>query len=124
MASVGETTRLISSEKVEGTSVVDPRGEDLGHISEIMIDKVSGHVGYAVLKYGSFLGLGGSLFAVPWDVLKYDTRRDAYVIGTPVEQLKAAPHYEATNPPDFADRNWNKRIHDYYGSRADWYMGL
>jgi hypothetical protein len=124
MASVGETTRLISSEKVEGTSVVDPKGEDLGHIAEIMIDKVSGKVGYAVLKYGSFLGMGGSLFAVPWDILKYDTRRDAYVIGTPIEQLKAAPSFKESSPPNFEDREWSRKVHDYYGSRADWYMGV
>jgi hypothetical protein len=122
MASVGETARLISSEKVEGTAVVDPKGKNLGHVSEIMIDKVSGKVGYAVLKYGSFLGLGGSLFAVPWDVLKYDTNHDAYVIGLPVEQLKKAPSYDAANPPDFADPKWGRTVHDYYGSRADWYL--
>jgi sporulation protein YlmC with PRC-barrel domain len=122
MTSVGETNRLISSDKVEGTSVIDPKGNNLGHISEIMIDKVSGKVAYAVLKYGSFLGMGGSLFAVPWDVLKYDTRNDSYVIGMPVEQLKAAPSYGEANPPDFADPEWNKEVHDYYRSRADWYM--
>jgi sporulation protein YlmC with PRC-barrel domain len=124
MASVGETTRLISSEKVEGTSVVDTKGNDLGHISEIMIDKVSGKVGYAVLKSGSFLGMGGKLFAVPWDILKYDTREDAYVIGIPSERLKAAPSYDPSNPPNFEDRDWSRKVHDYYGSRADWYMGV
>src|SRR5690349_11128759 len=34
-----ETSRLISSEKVEGTSVENTRGDNLGHIEEIMIDK-------------------------------------------------------------------------------------
>ena len=51
-----ETARLISAEKVEGTPVENPSGESLGHINDIMIDKISGHVGYAVLKYGSFTG--------------------------------------------------------------------
>ncbi|MBV9523578.1 MAG: PRC-barrel domain-containing protein [Alphaproteobacteria bacterium] len=121
MASVGETGRLISSEKVEGTSVVNGKGDDLGHIAEIMIDKISGQVAYAVLKYGSFMGMGGKLFALPWDVLKYDTRHDAYVVDLPEERLQNAPSFDETRRPDFGDRSWNKEIHDYYGSRADWY---
>jgi sporulation protein YlmC with PRC-barrel domain len=60
MAIAGEKGRLISADKVEGTAVVNPKGENLGHISEIMIDKVSGKVAYAVLKYGSVVGLGVS----------------------------------------------------------------
>ena len=37
-----ETSRLISAEKVGGTPVENPQGESLGHINDVMIDKVSG----------------------------------------------------------------------------------
>lgn len=117
-----ETFHLISAEKVAGTPVENPKGESLGHVNDIMIDKLSGHVGYAVLKYGSFLGLGGKLFAVPWDILKYDTRRNAYVIDVPEDRLAKAPSFEEGRWPDMADRTWNQSVHDYYGSRADWYF--
>lgn len=117
-----ETSRLISSEKVTGSTVENTKGDKLGHIEEIMIDKISGRVGYAVLNYGSFLGLGGKLFALPWDTLKYDTARDAYVIGIPEEQLKKAPSFDDAAWPDMGDPTWGKAIHDYYGSRADWYI--
>ena len=49
-----ETTRLIAADKVEGTPVESTNGDSLGHVHDIMIDKISGQVGYAVLKYGSF----------------------------------------------------------------------
>ena len=115
MAITGEKGRLISADKVEGTAVVNPKGENLGHISEIMIDKVSGKVAYAVLKYGSVVGLGGKLFALPWDVLTYDTRYDAYMVDIPAERLEKAPSFDANNPPNMADPSWNKQIRDYYG---------
>ena len=39
------TTRsVISSDKVEGTSVYNPAGDKLGSIDDLMIDKHSGHV--------------------------------------------------------------------------------
>jgi hypothetical protein len=116
-----ETSRLISSEKVAGSKVENPRADGLGTIDEIMIDKSSGKVAYAVLKYGSFLGMGGKLFALPWDLLKYDTSRNAYIIDLPEERLKNAPSFDENDWPDFADRDYDEEIHDYYGSRADWY---
>jgi hypothetical protein len=116
-----ETTRLIAADKVEGTPVESTNGDSLGHIHDIMIDKISGRVGYAVLKYGSFLGLGGKLFALPWDILKYDTRRNAYVVGVPVEKLKSAPSFDENRWPDLGSRAASEQIHDYYGSHADWY---
>ena len=118
---VRETSRLISSEKVTGTSVENTKGDSLGHIEEIMIDKISGQVGYAVLNYGSFLGMGGKLFALPWDILKYDTRRSAYVVGIPEERLKGGPSYDVGTEPNWGDPRYAKELHDYYGSNADWY---
>jgi sporulation protein YlmC with PRC-barrel domain len=121
-SNIDETTRLISSEKVSGTGVENTNGDNLGHIDEIMIDKISGRVAYAVLNYGSFLGLGGKLFAIPWDILKYDTNRSSYVIGIPIEKLKDAPSFDAHDWPNLAEPAYGRRLHDYYGSTADWYL--
>lgn len=121
MGSGTEIGRLISSEKVEGTAVENAKGEDLGSIEEIMIDKVSGQVAYAVLKYGSFLGMGGKLFALPWDQLKYDKSREAYVVNIPQDRLRNAPSFDEDAEPNWSDPAWNKGLHDYYGSRANWY---
>jgi hypothetical protein len=38
--------------------VYNPADEKLGSIKEFMIDMASGHVSYAVLSYGGFLGMG------------------------------------------------------------------
>ena len=65
--------QLISSEDVEGTEVYDNAGKNIGEIDHLMIDKVSGRVGYAVISFGGFMGLGHSHYPVPWGALKYDT---------------------------------------------------
>ena len=121
MTAIGESGRLISTDKVEGTPVVNGQGEDLGHISEIMIDKPTGQVAYAVLKYGSFVGLGGKLFAIPWDILNFDTGKNAYVIDLPEERLKEGPNADSTDRLDLGNFYWNRQVHEYYGSTADWY---
>ena len=48
---------VISSDKVEGTSVYNDAGDKLGSIDDLMIDKRSGQVRYAVMKFGGFLGI-------------------------------------------------------------------
>src|SRR4051812_47349239 len=67
-----ETTDLISSDKVEGTAVYNWAGEKLGSVYNLMIDKRSGHVAYAVMSFGGFLGMGSDYHPLPWDQLSYD----------------------------------------------------
>ncbi len=118
VSGASEAGSLISSKKVEGTSVENPQGENLGSIRDVMIDEISGQVAYAVLKYGSVLGIGGKLFALPWEVLEYDPERDAYIIDLPQDQLRNAPSYEENTQPDWSDPAWNKSVYGYYGSDA------
>ena len=52
------TGDLIASDKVEGTAVYDRNGAKLGSAYVFMVEKRSGHVAYAVLSFGGFLGMG------------------------------------------------------------------
>ena len=67
------TSDVICSDKVEGTSVYNNAGDKLGSIDNLMIDKRSGQVRYAVLEFGGFLGMGTDRYPLPWNLLKYDT---------------------------------------------------
>ena len=69
-----ETDRLISSDKVEGTTVYNRSRDNIGSINHLMIDKVSGQVEYAVMSTGGFLGIGESYSPVPWHALVYESR--------------------------------------------------
>ena len=100
-----ETGSLIAASKVEGTKVYDRQGESLGSIYDVMIDKRSGQVGYAVMSFGGFLGMGESYHPLPWDVLDYDERQDGYVVDLDKERLQNAPHYQATETPDSPPRS-------------------
>jgi hypothetical protein len=52
--------RCISSEDVQGTEVYGADGKHIGEIDHLIIDKISGRVGYAIMSFGGFLGLGHS----------------------------------------------------------------
>ena len=57
MEAVQETGNLIASDKVQGTNVYNTAGESLGAIHDLMIDKPSGKVAYAIMSFGGFLGV-------------------------------------------------------------------
>jgi hypothetical protein len=46
---------LIESDRVEGTTVYDPQGNDIGSIKRLMIEKLSGRVAYASCPSADFL---------------------------------------------------------------------
>jgi hypothetical protein len=114
-----ETGRLISADKVQGTSVRNPEGESLGTIESIMIDKPSGKVAYAVMAFGGILGMGKDRRALPWEVLEYDTDQGAYVLNADPDLLKNGPVYDETST-NWEDRDWGRKVNDYYGVKPSW----
>lgn len=110
-----ETTRLIASNKVEGTAVYNRQGERLGSVYNFMVDKRSGQVEYAVLSFGGFLGIGDSYYPLPWRSLKYDTSQGGYLVDLDKDRLQGAPSYSSSEAPDWSDPSYGRRIDDYYG---------
>ncbi len=109
-----ETATLIASDKVEGTAVFNRRGERLGDVYNFMVDKRSGHVEYAVMSFGGFLGMGESYHPLPWKMLTYDAGIGGYVVDIDKDRLSAAPTYSRTESPIW-DPEYGRRIDDYYG---------
>jgi hypothetical protein len=54
--SSGPAHPLIESDHIEGTAVYDANGQRIGTIKRLVIEKVSGHVAYAITSFGGFPG--------------------------------------------------------------------
>jgi hypothetical protein len=112
---------LIESDRVEGTTVYDPQGNDVGSIKRLMIEKISGRVAYAVMSFGGFLGMGEEEHAVPWSKLTYDPNLGGYRTDITEQQLRGAPTFTRDSDWDWSDRSRERQLHDYY--RAPYYWG-
>ena len=115
-----ETMSLISSGKVTGTSVYNTSGDALGTIHDVMMDKQSGKIAYAVMSFGGFLGMGERYHPIPWNTLKYDTRQGGYVVGLTQAQLEDAPTFGADEKPAWGARRYEKGIYDYSNVPPYW----
>lgn len=124
MATLDDTTnpsgRLIGADQVQGTVVYNLAGEKLGSVEDVMLDKVSGRVAYAVLSFGGFLGIGDRFYPLPWEKLRYDTERGGYVVDIDRSMLEGAPSYAEDEVVSWDDRAWGERVAGHYGARPFW----
>jgi hypothetical protein len=111
---IDETSRLIASNKVEGTAVYGSDGHRLGSIYNFMVDKRSGKVEYAVMRYGGMLGMGGRYYPLPWDILTYDTDEGGYRIRMTERDLEDAPSFDRDTEPQF-NRSYGEHVNSWYG---------
>ncbi len=109
------THDVISSDRVEGTSVYNTAGDKLGSIDDLMIDKRSGQVRYAALEFGGFLGMGTDRYPLPWSMLKYDVEKGGYVVPLDKEKLDGAPRYPQNDVPPYTSE-YGRSVDGYYGS--------
>jgi len=116
----GPGPEVMAADTLEGDKVVNPRGEDLGTIEEIMIDVQRGRVAYAVMSCGGFLGMGEKLFAIPWSALTLDASRHCFVLDADRERFEKAPGFDKHHWPSMADDAWATQVHEFYGVRPYW----
>jgi hypothetical protein len=124
MASLNDITdpagRLIAADRVNGTPVYDTQGQKLGNVEDLMIDKVSGRIAYAVLSFGGFLGIGDKHHPLPWGTLKYDQTLGGYVVSLDRRVLEGAPVFSDGEPAAWDDQAWGRQVHDYYKATPYW----
>ena len=110
--------RAIAADDLEDAKLRSPDGNDLGSISELIIDPGTGRVAYAVVELGGFLGIGDADFPVPWAL--FAPAGDGYVLNVPKDTLTNAPRFDDKNRPNMNDRQWAMAVHTYYGVAPYW----
>ena len=114
--------RVLSATTIIGDKVVNTAGEQLGSITELMIDLDGGLIAYAVLSFGGILGMGNKLFAIPWEALTLDAENHTFILDVDKEVLKEAPGFDKDHWPDNAkyEAGWLLGVYEYYGYSPYW----
>jgi PRC-barrel domain len=111
---------LVGSDRVEGTTVYDKNGNNIGSVRRLMIDKMSGRVAYVVVAFNTFLGLGGEEYTLPWSKLTYDPSLEGFRTDVTAEQVRGAPAFYRDRDYDWTDRARERELHDYWGATTYW----
>jgi len=91
MATASGHTSAIRAKKVIGTNVKDPSGNKIGSIEDIVLDKQSNAIMFAVVGFGGFLGMAEKYHPIPWSALDYQEGEGAYIVSYTKAQLQSAP---------------------------------
>ncbi len=84
-------TSAIRASKVIGTNVYNNAGDKIGKVEDVVLDKQSNNIMFAVVGFGGFLGMNEKFHPLPWSTLDYQKGKDGYVVNLTKEQLEAAP---------------------------------
>jgi len=114
-------TEAIAASRVIGTSVYNTEGKSIGSIEDIMLDKTSNGIMFAVIGFGGFLGIGEKYHAVPWSSLDYDKAKRGYVVPFSKEQLKAAPAYSINELAGADGESARDASYEYYKVTPYWH---
>jgi PRC-barrel domain len=109
---------VIESDRVEGTAVFDPKGDQIGTIKRLLIEKVSGRVLYVDVTFGGFLGIGVHHHTIPWEKLAYDRELSGYRTDVTAEQVRGAPAFFGDDQI-WHDRTREKQMRDYWARRFE-----
>lgn len=120
-----EYPHVLPATTMIGSKVVNPSGEQLGTLKELVIDLEDGRVAYAVLSFGGFMGKGDKLFAIPWEALMFRAKDHTFILEADKEVLKEAPGFDKDHWPNDAqyEAGWLLDIYEYYGYSPYWMPG-
>ena len=113
-------TSAIRVSKVLGTKVQNPGGQKIGKVEDVILDKETNHIMFAVLSFGGLLGVGEKYYPVPWSALDYDENENSYVVGYTKEQLQDAPAGSVEELTQDEGRNFRDRTYTYYKAERYW----
>ena len=113
-------TSAIGAAKVLGTAVKDRAGNRIGEIEDIVLDKQSNSIMYAVVGFGGFLGMAEKFHPLPWASLDYEPEDNAYVVPFSKEQLQKAPSDSLDALTAGDGIGYRNQSYKYYNVPSDW----
>jgi sporulation protein YlmC with PRC-barrel domain len=97
-----------------GKDIHNTKNEDLGRISDLIIDPDHGRVTYGVLSHRS------RLFAIPWNALSLSSDAKKFVLNVDKQRLTDAISFTKDNWPNFTDNGWAIETHRVYVVQPYW----
>jgi sporulation protein YlmC with PRC-barrel domain len=97
-----------------GKDIHNHKNEDLGRISDLIIDPDNGRIMYGVLSHRS------RLFAIPWNALSLSADAKKFVVNIDKGQLTDAVSFTSDSWPNFTDSGWATETHRVYNVQPYW----
>lgn len=109
----------MNARELLGSTVHDRKGRPVGEVEEIVVDRISGRVSFAVLTIDDDEPHGEYL-PVPWVALTVDPESGDLCLRVSARRVADAPTIEADNLDALERRDIGVEVFSYYGVQPPW----
>ncbi len=113
----------VSCDALIGRDVFDRDGKKLGAIGDLVVERSSGRISYALVSSGGVLGVGSTLRAVPYEALerRLDGKAPVFGLAMDEKQFLKAPEFEnsATAMAALHPDKGGKALQAYFDKATD-----
>jgi sporulation protein YlmC with PRC-barrel domain len=110
--------RLVKSAALIGAKVTDAGGHRLGVIREVFIDRDAGIGRYVAIEPSGLFAAGGKYRPLPWRLLTWDDRHEAYVADLTKDRFKEVPAYDR-DQLNSNSYGWAGQVERFFEASAD-----
>ncbi len=101
----------IRASKIIGTRVTNDKGERLGKIDNLLINR-DGSVAFAIISYGGFVE--SHLIPIPWRDLKPGPKNREFSVPFTKAQFDKTPKLRFNQLVDLKNPGWDRRLGQFY----------
>src|SRR5947207_14522530 len=110
------STSYVQSSTIVGSKIKDARGQDVGEIKDVVLDRSSGCLAYVVLSTrGGGTTTTTKTVAAPWSVFSASSEPRVYMTRIEREKIYSAPVWESTRIEEYSRPEYINQVYGYYG---------
>jgi sporulation protein YlmC with PRC-barrel domain len=113
------SARLMNARALLGSPVHDRNGRELGSVEEIIVDRLTGRVSFAVVALNDVDSERSEYLPVPWGALAA-TSDDELSLQIPARRVADAPTIDADELDDLERRDVGVEVFSYFGLQPPW----
>ncbi len=110
------TTTYLPTTTIVGSRVTEPEGDEIGQISNVVLDRETGCMAYVVLSTTESGGAARSV-AVPWSIFAPGLDEHTYLVTVDRQKLESAPVWDSSRIDEYSRPEWVSHVYSYYGAQ-------
>src|SRR5436190_20933614 len=120
------SSAYIQSSSIIGSKIKDSRGQDVGEIKDVVLDRSSGCLAYVVLSThgGGTATTTTKTVAAPWTVFSASSEPRVYMTRVEREKIYSAPVWESTRIEEYSRPEYINQVYGYYGVTPSFSAGV